>query len=94
MNIYIGNLPTSTNENAVFQIFAKYGEVKRVRLLKDRDTNEFRGFGFVEMPVRSQAIDAIDLVNGSSLDGKILKVNEAKPRVEAYNYQRIESRRF
>lgn len=76
------------------QLFAKYGEVRRVRLLKDPDTQELRGFGFIEMPVRAQAIEAIDLINRSTLDGKILRVNEANQRGESQSYNRILSRRF
>jgi RNA recognition motif-containing protein len=77
MNIYIGNLPKSATEDDVRKLFSSYGQVDRISLLTDRDSGELRGYGFVQMPVRSEAIEAIDLVNGSDLDGKRVSVNEA-----------------
>jgi RNA recognition motif-containing protein len=82
MNIYVGNLPRNTNEDAVRQLFAAYGEVAKINLLKDFDTGELRGFGFVEMPTKAEAMKAIESVNGKDLDGRSLIVNEAKPRKE------------
>jgi RNA recognition motif-containing protein len=82
MNIYVGNLPRSTNEDAVRQLFSAYGEISKVNLLKDFDTGELRGFGFVEMPTKAEAMKAIESVNGKEFDGRSLIVNEAKPRKE------------
>lgn len=80
MNIYVGNLPKSINEEAVRTAFSAYGEVTEVKLIKDKYTNELRGFGFVEMPSKSDALKAIESVNGSDLGGQSITVNEAKPR--------------
>jgi len=83
MNIYIGNLPTTTDDNAVRKAFETFGEVAKVNLIKDRFTQELRGFGFVEMPVQKEGMEAIELLNGSAIDGKDITVNEAKPRKES-----------
>jgi len=80
LNIYVGNLPKSINEEAVRTAFSAYGEVTEVKLIKDKYTNELRGFGFVEMPSKSDALKAIESVNGSDLGGQSITVNEAKPR--------------
>ena len=80
MNIYVGNLPRSTNEDEVRALFADYGTVADVKLIKDRYTNELRGFGFIEMPEKEEALKAIQEVNGKELSGRSLVVNEAKPR--------------
>ena len=80
MNIYVGNLPKNTTEEAVREIFAKYGEVSEVKLIKDRYSDELRGFGFVEMPSKSDAQKSIQEVDGTELDGHTLIVNEARPR--------------
>ncbi|MGC9363180.1 MAG: RNA recognition motif domain-containing protein [Fidelibacterota bacterium] len=80
MNIYVGNLPRSTSEDEVRNLFTEYGNVAEVNLIKDRYTDELRGFGFIEMPEKSEALKAIQEVNGKELDGRVLVVNEAKPR--------------
>lgn len=82
MNIYVGNLPRSTNEEAVKNLFQEHGEVTEVKLIKDQYSGELRGFGFVEMPNKSDALKAIAAVNGKELDGRTLVVNEARPRAE------------
>jgi RNA recognition motif-containing protein len=85
MNIYVGNLPKSTTEAAVRNVFSAYGEVSEVKLIKDQYSGELRGFGFVVMPTQSEAEKAIAEVNGSDLEGRTLTVNEAKPRTERSN---------
>lgn len=82
MNIYVGNLPKSTNEDEVRSLFEKHGVVADVKLIKDQYTRDLRGFGFIEMPARAEALKAIQEVNGAELDGRSLIVNEAKPRGE------------
>ena len=79
--IYVGNLPFSADEEQVRNLFAQHGTVDSVALIKDRDTGQFRGFGFVEMP-NSDAARAIQSLNGKDMGGRPLKVNEAqdKPR--------------
>ena len=80
MNIYVGNLPKTTTEEAVRTIFAEYGEVAEVKLIKDQYSGELRGFGFIEMPSKPDAQKAIQEVDGTELDGRTLIVNEARPR--------------
>jgi len=79
--LYVGNLPFSADENAVRDLFAQDGrEVTEVKLITDRDTGRPRGFGFVEMANSEQAAAAISALNGTSMDGRDLTVNEAKER--------------
>jgi RNA recognition motif-containing protein len=79
--IYVGNLPFSATEDQVRALFAAHGTVESVALPTDRETGRPRGFGFVEMS-QADAARAIQAVNGQSLDGRALRVNEAqdKPR--------------
>ncbi len=80
MKLYIGNLSPETTEDTLRQTFAGHGEVSSVNIIKDRYTGESRGFGFVEMITKSEAQEAISSLNGTELDGRQLKVNEARPR--------------
>ena len=82
MNIYVGNLALDTTEDELRQVFAEHGQVVSAKIIKDRYTFESRGFGFVEIPNKAQAQEAIDNLNGKELKGNILRVNEAKPRRE------------
>jgi len=87
LNIYVGNLPRTTDEEAVRKEFSVHGEVTDVKLIKDRETGQLRGFGFVEMPSKDEALNAIGELNGFELGGRTLVVNEAKPRTNG-GYQR------
>lgn len=80
MNIYVGNLSYETTEAELRQAFEKFGEVSTVNIIMDRETGRSKGFGFIEMPQTPQAQEAIKQLNGSSLKGKNLVVNEARPR--------------
>ena len=75
--IYVGNLPFSTSEEEVRELFSQHGTVHNVKLIVDRVTGRSRGFGFVDMDQDSIGA-AIDALNGHSIDGRNLKVNEAK----------------
>ncbi len=79
-NIYVGNLSYDSNETSVRQAFEEYGAVDEVKLITDRDTGRPRGFGFVVMS--SGGDEAIKALDGAMLDGRNLKVNEARPREE------------
>ena len=79
-NIYVGNLSYDTTDDSLSAAFAQYGSVLSARVITDRMTGRSRGFGFVEMEDNGEAQAAISALNGSSLDGRDLKVNEAKPR--------------
>jgi RNA recognition motif-containing protein len=76
--IYVGNLPFSATEDQIRDLFAQYGTVSSVSLITDRDTGSPRGFGFVEMDEGGP--EAIQNLDNHSLDGRNLKVNEARPR--------------
>ena len=79
--LYVGNLPFSADEEAVRSLFSQDGrEVAEVKLITDRDTGRPRGFGFVEMGNSEHADTAISALNGYSMDGRALTVNEAKER--------------
>jgi RNA recognition motif-containing protein len=80
MNIYVSNISFKSNENDVQGAFEKFGEVSSVKIISDRDTGRSKGFGFVEMPNDKEALTAIDELNGSTLGGRSLTVNEAKAR--------------
>ncbi len=80
MKIYVGNLPFSTSEQAIEDLFASHGQVDEVAMIMDRDTGRPRGFGFVTMSNDDEARAAIEAINGTELDGRTLNVNEAKPR--------------
>ena len=82
MTIFVGNVPWSITEDELHQLFERYGSVASVRLATDRETGRSRGFGFVEMPDATQAQAAIDGLNGTSLGGRPLTVNEAHQREE------------
>jgi RNA recognition motif-containing protein len=82
MNIFVGNLAYTATEEEVRQLFEGYGAVDTVNLLMDRDTGRPRGFGFVEMPDDTEARAAIAGLNGTSLGGRALTINEARPRDE------------
>jgi len=80
MDIYVGNLAYSTNDESLRSAFAAYGEVASARVVSDRMTGRSKGFGFVEMPDRAQAQAAIDALNGQELDGRALRENESQPK--------------
>ncbi|MCU0832951.1 MAG: RNA-binding protein [Chromatiaceae bacterium] len=82
MNIYVGNLAYSVTEDDLRQAFAPYGDITSVSLITDKFSGQSKGFGFVEMPNNSQADAAIKALNETSLKGRNMKVNQAKPRAE------------
>jgi len=80
MNIFVGNLSYTTTEDSVRSLLTPHGEVESVNLITDRETGRSRGFCFVEMPNEKEARAAIAALDGSELDGRTIKVNEARPR--------------
>jgi RNA recognition motif-containing protein len=80
MNIYVGNLSYGMSEAELRDAFTAFGEVSSVKILMDRETGRSRGFGFVEMPNKSEAEAAIAQLNGKELGGRALRINEARPR--------------
>ena len=82
MNIYVGNFSRDVTEEDLRQAFEAFGQVASVSIIKDKFSGESRGFGFVEMPGRTEAQAAISGLNGKELKGQTLTVNEARPRTE------------
>ncbi len=78
--IYVGNLSWNTTENDLNKLFAQYGEVISASVIMDRETNRSKGFAFIEMADDNAAGAAISAINGSELDGRNLRVNEAENR--------------
>ena len=83
MNIYVGNLAKDVTEDVLRGLFEAFGQVTSVTILKDRFTNEPRGFAFVEMPDEEQAKAAINGLNKKQVNGQYLSVNEARPRTDS-----------
>ena len=79
--LYVGNLPFSTSESALEEMFAQAGPVESVKLITDRDSGRSKGFGFVEMGTDEAAAAAISKFNGQDFDGRAMTVNEARPMV-------------
>jgi len=79
-NVYVGNMSFDTTEATLRQAFEAYGEVTSVNIVTDRYSGRPRGFAFVEMATDEAASAAIAALNGQDLDGRTLKVDEAKPR--------------
>ncbi|MCL2123173.1 MAG: RNA-binding protein [Desulfovibrionaceae bacterium] len=79
MSLYVGNLSYSANDSSLQSLFAPFGEVLSAKVVSDRDTGRSRGFGFVEME-DSEARQAISALNGTEVDGRKLRVNEAEKR--------------
>jgi len=80
MDIYVGNLPYSTADDDLKSLFSAHGEVASARVVIDRVTGQSKGFGFVEMPDRTQAQQAVDALNGYDCAGRKLRVNESQPK--------------
>lgn len=77
--LYVGNLAYSVRDNDLQQAFGAYGSVTSAKVMMERDTDRSKGFGFVEMGTDAEALAAIEGLNGQSLGGRSLTVNEARP---------------
>ena len=80
MNIYVSNLSFNIQDEDLNQFFSEYGEVTSAKVINDKFTGKSRGFGFVEMPDKAAAQKAIAELDGGTVDGRTIKVVEAKPR--------------
>jgi cold-inducible RNA-binding protein len=78
--IYVGNMSYDTTESGLRELFSTHGEVTSVSVITDRDTGRPRGFAFIEMASDTAATAAIAALDGQTIDGRALKVNEARPR--------------
>ena len=81
-NLYVGNLSYDTTEDTLRTLFGEFGEVESARVITDRYTGRSKGFAFVEMSAADAAQEAIDALNGKSVDGREIRVDKAKPRTE------------
>lgn len=80
MKLYVGNLSYTMTDEAVAELFADFGHVEEVQLITDRFSGESKGFGFVDMPNNSEADKAIKGLNSTKLNGRVITVNQAKPK--------------
>jgi len=80
--MYVSNLSFRLGEQELEDLFRQYGEVSSVKIIKDRETQRSRGFGFVEMPNDDEARKAIENLNGYSFNNREITVSEARPRPE------------
>jgi RNA recognition motif-containing protein len=82
MNIYVGNLSYEVTEGELKEAFETFGQVETVNIITDKYSGQSKGFGFVEMPTKTEAEAAIEGLNDTELKGRTLKVNTARPRTE------------
>ncbi len=82
MNIYVGNLSHEVTEEDLQQAFEAFGQVTSVKVIKDIFSGKSKGFGFIEMPVKAEALSAINGLNSKELKGRAMVINEARPRAE------------
>jgi RNA recognition motif-containing protein len=80
MKLYVGNISFNTSASDLEQIFGEIGTVESSNIIEDRETGRSRGFGFVEMSSKEEGQNAISQLDGKEIDGRALKVNEAKPQ--------------
>jgi len=83
MKIYVGNLSYEVTEEDLGMALEQFGKVESVTIIKDKDSGQSKGFGFVEMPSKAEGQSAIEGLNGKELKGRALNVNEARPRTES-----------
>jgi RNA recognition motif-containing protein len=81
--LYVGNLPYSANDSSLNELFAVAGEVVSAKVITDADSGRSKGFGFVEMSNSEQAQKAIEQLDNTELDGRKIKVSEAKPKSDS-----------
>ena len=81
-NLFVGNMSFETKEEDLKAIFEPFGQIARVHIAVDRETGRSRGFGFVEMPNDAEATQAMTSLDGKAVNGRNLKVNEARPKTE------------
>ncbi len=85
MKLYVGNLSFQTTNEDLQELFGQAGTVESANIVTDRDSGFSRGFGFVEMASKEEGETAITMFNGKDVDGRSLKVNEARPREDRGN---------
>ena len=88
MKIYVGNLSYEVTEEDLRLALEQFGQVESVTIIKDRDSGQSKGFGFVEMASKAEGQSAIDGLNGKELKGRALNMNRACPRTESRHSRR------
>ncbi len=78
--LYVGNLPFSATEDSLKEAFSQFGTVESVSIITDRYTGQTKGFGFIEVSSKQEADEAVAKMNGAEMDGRTLKVSEARPQ--------------
>jgi RNA recognition motif-containing protein len=94
MNIFVGNVSRLVTDTELRATFEQYGTVTTATIIKDKETGDSRGFGFVEMDNNDEALEAIEKLNGFELKGRKLNVNEARPREDRPRRDGFQRRRF
>ena len=94
MNIYVSNLSFAVQDEDLRVYFAEYGEVSSAKVIMDKFTNRSRGFAFVEMPDDAAAQKAIQELDGATVDGRSIKVNEARPKEKTSSNRFQSSKRW
>ena len=84
MKLYVGNISFNTDRDSLTELFAAYGEVESANIVMDRETGRSRGFGFVEMPNKKEAIAAMSALADTEVDGRHIVVNEARPKTNRF----------
>ncbi len=82
-NLFVGNMSFQTTESELTELFKPFGQITRIRVVMDRETGRARGFAFVEMPNDEEASKAVAALDGKSVGGRNIKVNEARPKGES-----------
>ena len=82
MKLYVGNLSYSLTEDELKEVFQPFGQIASVNIIKDKFTGKSRGFGFVEMVNKNEALDAIANLNGQKVNGLRIRVNESLPKTQ------------
>lgn len=80
--LYVGSLAYSINDDKLKELFAEFGTVVSAQVIMDRDTNQSKGFGFVEMKTEDEAKEAMKALDGKEIDGRSIMVNEARPKAD------------
>lgn len=91
--LYVGNLPYSATDESLANAFSEFGTVSSARVIMDRDSGRSKGFGFIEMSTHDEAMKSISQLDGAQMDGRAIKVSEAKPQ-EPRNGGGSNSRRY
>ena len=92
-NIFVDNLAVDTSEQTLRAAFEAFGQVLTVKVVTDRDTGIPRGFAFIEMSSDAEALAAVDTLNSSTIDGQVVRVNEARPKPKDTKDTGLEMRR-